>query len=89
MTAKLIGLKYGRRVIIHNRTLEGSLGFLTGCIFAGYILMLIFGFSFTYLMIGALCATLAELFSFGMDDNFTVGILTGGCLAALQYFQVL
>ena len=89
MAAKLIGLKYGRRVIIHNRTLEGSLGFLTGCIFAGYILMLIFGFSFTYLMIGALCATLAELFSFSMDDNFTVGILTGGCLAALQYFQVL
>jgi len=89
MAAKLIGLKYGKRVIIHNRTLEGSLGFLTGCIIAGYILMLIFGFSFTYLMIGALCATLAELFSFSMDDNFTVGILTGGCLAALQYFNVL
>ncbi|MBN1388072.1 MAG: hypothetical protein JW965_06460 [Bacteroidales bacterium] len=89
MAAKFMGLKYGRTRIIQTRTLEGSLGFLTGCIFAGYILMLIFDFRFSYLLIGALCATLAELFSFSMDDNFTVGILTGGCLAALQYFQVL
>jgi dolichol kinase len=89
MAAKLIGLKYGRIKIIHSRTLEGSLGFFTGCILAGYILMLIFDFRFSYLVIGAFCATLAELFSFSMDDNFTVGILTGGCLAALQYFQVL
>jgi len=89
MAAKLIGLKYGKTRIIQTRTLEGSLGFLTGCILAGYILILLFGFSFSYLMIGALCATMAELFSFSMDDNFTVGIITGGCLAALQYFQVL
>ncbi len=89
MAAKLIGLKYGKTRIIHTRTLEGSLGFLTGCIFAGYVLMLIFDFRFSCLLIGALCATLAELFSFGMDDNFTVGILTGGCLIALEYFQVL
>lgn len=89
MAAKLIGLKYGKTRIIHTRTLEGSLGFLTGCIFAGYVLLLIFDFRFSYLVIGAFCATLAELFSFSMDDNFTVGIITGGCLAALQYFQVL
>jgi len=89
MAAKLIGLKYGRTKIINTRTLEGSLGFLTGCIFAGYILLVIFDFRFSYLVIGALCATLSELFSFSMDDNFTVGILTGGCLAALQYFQVI
>lgn len=89
MAAKFMGLKYGRTKIIQSRTLEGSLGFLTGCLLAGYILMLIFDFRFSYLVIGAACATLAELFSFGMDDNFTVGILTGVCLTALQYFQVL
>ncbi len=89
MAAKLIGLKYGRTKIINTRTLEGSLGFLTGCIFAGYILLVIFDFRFSYLVIGALSATLSELFSFSMDDNFTIGILTGGCLAALQYFQVI
>ncbi|MFO7852177.1 MAG: hypothetical protein ACQERS_09315 [Bacteroidota bacterium] len=89
MAAKFMGLKYGRIKIIQSRTLESSLGFLTGCLLAGYILMLIFGFRFSYLVIGAACATLAELFSFDMNDNFTVGILTGGCLAALQYFQVL
>jgi dolichol kinase len=41
------------------------------------------------LLIGAVFATLAELFSINLDDNFTVGILTGGCLDALIYFQVI
>jgi glycerol-3-phosphate acyltransferase PlsY len=89
MAGKFIGLKYGAKKLIQARTLEGSLGFLTGCIFAGYILVVIFGIDFAYLIIGAVCATLFELFSFRMDDNFTVSILTGSCLVALQYFQVI
>jgi acyl phosphate:glycerol-3-phosphate acyltransferase len=89
LAGKLIGLKYGRKKILHNRTLSGSLGFITGCIFSGFVLLLIFDIKFPYLLIGALCATLSELFSNKMDDNFTVGILTGACLVALQYFGVI
>jgi dolichol kinase len=89
IVAKFTGIKYGRIKIIHDRTLEGSLGFLTGCIYIGFILCSIYDIGFGHLLFGSLCATLAELLSFNMDDNFTVGILTGGCLMALRYFQVI
>jgi glycerol-3-phosphate acyltransferase PlsY len=89
MAAKFFGLGFGRRRIIRDRTLEGSLGFLTGCLYAGFLIVTLFDIPFSYLMAGALFATVFELFSFTLDDNFTVGILTGGCLAALNYFQVL
>jgi len=89
LAAKISGLKFGRIKLIHGKTLEGSLGFLTGCLYAGSVICMIFGFSCSYLLIGALCATLAELFTFYVDDNFTIGILTGVTLQALQYFQVI
>jgi glycerol-3-phosphate acyltransferase PlsY len=89
MASKFFGLKYGRNKLIHTRTLEGSLGFLTGCIFSGYILLVLFDIRFSWLIVGALCATLSELFSFRVDDNFTVSILSGSCLIALQYFNVI
>ena len=89
MGGKLIGLKYGRMKLIDARTFAGSLGFLTGCLFSGYLLQLLLDTRFSWLMVGALCATLTELFSFSLDDNFTVSILTGTCLVALQYFQVI
>jgi glycerol-3-phosphate acyltransferase PlsY len=89
VAAKMAGYSFGRTKIIHDKTLEGSMGFLTGCLFTGFILCSVFDFQFEYLMIGALCATVTELFSHRIDDNFTVGIITGVCLQALSYFQVL
>jgi len=89
MASKFTGIKYGRKKLIQTRTLEGSLGFLSACLFTGYLLVLIFDIGSYYLVIGAACATLAELFSYSLDDNFTVSILTGTCLYALQYFQVI
>jgi dolichol kinase len=89
MAGKFAGIRFSRIKIIQERTLEGSLGFLTGCFYAGFIVCSILNIEFNYLLIGAVFATLAELFSFNLDDNFTVGILTGGCLEALIYFQVI
>ncbi|MFO7933596.1 MAG: hypothetical protein R6U78_05900 [Bacteroidales bacterium] len=89
LAAKISGLHFGRIRIIHGKTLAGSLGFLTGCLFAGSVICVIFRFPFSYLFIGALVATVAELFTFYVDDNFTIGILTGVTLQALHYFQVI
>ena len=89
MAAKFFGLGFGRIRIVQERTLEGSLGFLTGCLYAGFLAASLFDIPFSKLLAGALFATLFELFSFNLDDNFTVGILTGGCLMALHYFQLL
>jgi len=89
MAGKLTGIRFGRTKIIQERTFEGLLGFLTGCYYAGFVIYFIFSIEFAYMLIGAVVADLAELFSFNLDDNFTVGILTGACLEALVYFQVI
>jgi dolichol kinase len=89
MAGKFAGIRFGRIKIIQERTFEGSLGFLTGSLYAGFIMCSVLNIGFAYLMIGAVFATLTELFSFDLDDNFTVGILTGVCLEALVYFHVL
>ena len=89
MAAKMAGTRFGRTVIIHGRTLEGSLGFLTACLYSGYMLCILFEIPVSYLAIGTLAATLTELFSHHVDDNFTVGLLTGACLQALNYFRII
>jgi len=89
LAGKIFGLKFGRIKIFQQRTLEGSLGFLTGSLYFGFIICSIFQINFSYLMIGAFCATIFEHFSFYFDDNFTVGVLTGGCLEALIFFNVI
>lgn len=89
MAAKFTGIRFGRTKIIHGKTLEGSLGFLAGCLITGFLICTILDIPIGYLLLGSLCATVVELFSFRVDDNFTVGVITGGCLQALVYFQVL
>lgn len=84
--SKIIGIKYGTTHLIHERTLEGSLGFLAGCIYAGTVLYAIFNFNLVWLIVGSFTATLTELFSWKIDDNFSVGIITGCVLICLKYF---
>lgn len=89
MAAKSSGIHFGRTKIIHGKTIEGSMGFLSGSLFTGFIIGSVFDIDFSYLVIGACCATITELLSHRVNDNFTVGIITGGCLRALQYFQII
>lgn len=84
--SKFTGIKYGRNHLIHDRTLEGSLGFMTGCLYGGIILYTIFSFNIIWVIVGALAATLTELFSWKIDDNFSVGVITGCVLICLKYF---
>jgi dolichol kinase len=86
LSSKFIGIRYGRTHLIHDRTLEGSLGFLTGSLYGGILLFAIFRFSLAWLIAGSLVATLTELFSWKIDDNFSVGIITGSVLVSMKYF---
>jgi dolichol kinase len=88
LAAKVAGVSFGRTILIHRRTLEGSLGFFAGALFSGAIVASVFSISLPFLVTGAAIATIVELFSYHVDDNFTVGILTGGALVALEYFSV-
>ena len=86
LLSKIIGIKYGKTHLIHERTLEGSMGFLAGCIYSGTALYAIFNFNLVWLIVGSIVATLTELFSWKIDDNFSVGIITGCVLICLKYF---
>ena len=86
MFSKIIGIKFGRRRLLRDRTLEGSLGFLAGSFMAGWVIFRLFPVPVYATIVGPLFATAVELFSMDFDDNFTVGIVSSGFLFALRYF---
>jgi dolichol kinase len=86
MFSKIIGIKYGRRRLLRDRTLEGSLGFLAGSFLAGWVIYTLLPVPLYVAIAGPLFAAAVELFSMDLDDNFTVGIVTSGFLFAVRYF---
>lgn len=52
-------------------------------------MVLIFPITIWYLVIGAVLASATELFSFKVDDNFTMSLVGGGAITALRRFVVL
>jgi glycerol-3-phosphate acyltransferase PlsY len=86
MFSKIIGIKFGRRRLLRERTLEGSLGFLAGSFMAGWVIGSLLPVPTYVLFAGPLFATAVELFSMDLDDNFSVGIVSSGFLRALEYF---
>jgi len=88
---KIVGIRFGRCVVLRGRTLEGSLAFAAGGRAAAWLLRLALRGSdppvqLYGVLAGPVFAALVELFSAGLDDNFTVGILSTGFLYSLRYF---
>lgn len=72
--AALIGRKYGRHVFYQNKTIEGSLGCLLGTVI---VAILVPDLHLAVALSGAVVAVIFEAFSFGLDDNVTVPLLSG------------
>lgn len=86
MFSKLIGIRYGRTRIFRDRTLQGTLGFLSGSMAAGYILYMISPIPLAAVAIGCVTAAVTEVFSEALDDNFTVSLVSGGAMYGYTYF---
>ncbi len=84
---KVVGIRYGRRRLYRSKTLEGSLAFFAGSLSAAYLVAVVFSAPVGYVFLGSAVATIVELFSAHIDDNFTVSIVSGGFLAAVRYFS--
>ena len=97
--SKIVGIRFGRRVLLRGRTLEGTLAFAAGSFAAAWLLRLalrpapaglpVAGIPQVPLyavLAGPVFAALAELFSGRVDDNFTVGVISTGFLFSLRYF---
>lgn len=83
--AKIHGLAFGRHKLF-EKTFEGSLAYLGGALICAYVLYTTLHIPMLMLVIGAIAATVAELMPVGLDDNFTVGILSGAVMTVIRTF---
>lgn len=83
--SKFFGLQFGRTRIF-NKTLEGSLAHLNACLIAGFIFLHYVSVPAPVFLAGALVATVSELLPLGVDDNFSVALLSASTMYAIQLF---
>jgi dolichol kinase len=80
VAAAVVGERYGK-IRFLNKSLEGTATFFITALLAGIVLMQLprmqmEGLNFQLVIWGALTATLVELFSFRIDDNLSVPVIT-------------
>ncbi|HEA46937.1 MAG TPA: hypothetical protein ENH97_00815 [bacterium] len=85
LAASIVGKKYGR-IKIRGKSLEGGLGSLLACLLIGIVLLVLrLKLSFGILFIGALTASIVELFSPGRKDNLTVPLFSGLIMQLVRF----
>jgi len=83
LAAKVFGLIFGKTKFL-TKTLEGTVAYFVFSLSAGFTFSLFSPLPFWILTLGALTAALVEPLSiFGIDDNFTVGLISGSLMYAL------
>jgi glycerol-3-phosphate acyltransferase PlsY len=87
MFAKIFGLAYGRHRIF-EKTLEGTLAYIGVVIALGYILNTSLDIPLIVLISGGVAAPLLELLPIGINDNFTVPIISGAVMSAVKIFFI-
>lgn len=85
MFGKIFGLAYGRHKIF-EKTLEGTLAYIGSVIIFGFILYTSIDIALIILISGGIAAPLIELLPIGINDNFTVPIISGAVMTAISIF---
>lgn len=84
--AAIIGRAWGKHKLIRSKTLEGSTACLTITVLASFLIP---GLPTSIGLAGAVAATITELVTFRLDDNFTVQMVSGfvmlGLMALMGY----
>lgn len=75
--AHIIGVRWGKNRLDTEKTIEGSLACFLICLL---ISLLLPQPSLFVLAVGALVASLVEFFPFGIDDNFTLPLISGAAM---------
>lgn len=84
--SKIFGLGFGRHTIMEDKTVEGSLAYFGGTLICGFILYTALGIQPLLLLTGGIAATAGEVLPLGLDDNFTVGLISGAVMTSVQVF---
>lgn len=76
-SSAIVGTYFGRTKIL-NKSLEGSLAFLGTCLLIGLVAKVTnMGLAWPVIIAGAFTATITELLSLPVDDNFTIALSSG------------
>ncbi|MFX1588808.1 MAG: glycerol-3-phosphate acyltransferase [Promethearchaeota archaeon] len=79
--SKIFGLAFGRHKLLHEaKSIEGTLAYVGCVIICIFILSTTLNISIWILIIGGIAAPLVELFSFNLNDNFTVSLISGAVM---------
>jgi len=85
--SKIFGLAFGRHKILHDtKSIEGTLAYVGCVIICIYFLYKPLNLSIWILIIGGITAPLVELFSFNLNDNFTVSLISGTAMTVAILF---
>ena len=71
MVAEIVGIKFGKRILIYKKSLEGTLACFIGSLFIGVLLISSLNLNIYVIIIAALVSALVELIS-GWLDNLTM-----------------
>ena len=83
--SKFFGLHFGRRKIF-DKTFEGSLAHFNACLLSGYILLHFISLPIHIYITGAFVASIVEFLPLGVDDNFSVSLLSGATMYVFHLF---
>ena len=83
--SKFFGLLYGRHRVF-EKTWEGSLAHFNACLLSGYLLLRFLSLPWPIFLVGAVTASLSELLPLGVDDNFSVSLLSAATMSAAILF---
>jgi glycerol-3-phosphate acyltransferase PlsY len=85
MYSKIFGLAYGRHKLF-DKTIEGTLAYAGAIMIFGYVVFTAIDISLLVLIIGGITATFSEFLPLGMNDNFTVPIISGAAMTVAVLF---
>ncbi len=85
MFAKIFGLAFGQHKFF-DKSIEGSLAYLGTIVICGYFVYNMVDISLAILIAGGISATFSEALPLGMNDNFTVPIISGSVMSAFMLF---
>lgn len=83
--SKFFGLHFGQRRIF-DKSLEGSLAHLNACLLSGYIFLHFISLPIHIYLTGAFVASAVECLPMGVDDNFSVALLSASAMYVFHLF---
>ena len=83
--SKFFGILFGRTRIF-QKSLEGSLAHLNACLISGYIFLHFVSVPIPVFLTGVFAATVSEVLPLGINDNFSVPLLSASSMSVFFLF---